>query len=282
MKRATLALTIFSAIIILMLLLAQVTEVKANPFSFEPEKPGLFVYQPSSNHMYLMDGRLDILFYYAMKDNLTQFSFFYNLDNSGNFPLRANLESGYVYYYAVSNTLNNLADGDHTLTVYAHCSNGTVNPLFSTIITVDAAAYTPLIISPLNQTTYNTNQVPLTYSLNKEILWSYYSVDSTNNSDLKNFRGNITLPNLSEGQHKLTLAVTTNTTTIHQTIQTITFSINTTTSTPSVPEFAITAFLVAVLVAVSLSLYIGKKKLTLNHQRTVLECTCKQLNNIIN
>lgn len=264
MKRAFLALTTTSVILLSILILAQVTEVKANPFSV---RPGLYVRSPASSHVYVMDPIANIFFFYSMENNLTQISFSYSLDNQANSTLGASSHrSEYgVYYYTVANTIDNLADGDHTLTVYALCSNGTVNSLFNTIITVDTASYTPLIISPLNQTTYNTNNVPLTYALNKEILWSYYSVDSTNSSDLENFSGNITLPSLSEGQHTLTLAVTTNTSAIHQTIQTILFSINTTASIPLVPECPITLTLVVVLVAVSLLLVLGKRKLTIEH-----------------
>ena len=274
MKREALYPILASMIILLILTIPQVSTVEANFLSFKPDTPGLYVYHPDSNHVYVIDPILNILFYYAMEDNSSQISFSYSLDNRVNFPLSATLkQSDYVYYYTVSSTLNNLTDGDHTLTVYADCSNGTINAIINTEITVDAAANTPIVVSPLNQTTYNTKQVPLTYTINKEILWSYYSIDSTDNSDLKSFNGNISLPTLSEGQHKLTLAVTTNNSDVttnnptpHQTIQTIIFSINTTTPSPTVPEFPITTSLVTVLSAVSLLLIIGKRKLIIiNH-----------------
>jgi hypothetical protein len=67
-----------------------------------------------------------------------------------------------------------------------------------------------ILISPLNQTTYNSTEVPLVYTTNSKVLWSYYRLDSINSSDLKNFNGTITLPNLSEGQHELNVVVTTN------------------------------------------------------------------------
>jgi hypothetical protein len=264
MKRAILALTTASVIILLMLIIVQVSVVEANPFSV---RPGLYVRSPASSHIYVMDPIVSIFFFYSMEDNLTQISFSYSLNSNTNSTLGASLSrSQYgMYYYVVSNTIDNLADGDHTLTVYAHCSNGSVNYLFNTIITVDAKINMPVVISPLNRTTYNTNRVPLTYAIDKKILWSYYSVDSTNNSDLKNFNGNITLPILSEGQHTLTLAVTTNTSTVHQTIQTIIFSISTTAPSPTVPEFPITVSLVTVLAAVSLLLVLGKRITVINH-----------------
>jgi hypothetical protein len=83
-------------------------------------------------------------------------------------------------------------------------------PLSSQQNPTTAISFTPFIISPLNQTTYNATQVPLVYATNSKVLWSYYRLDSINSSDLKNFNGNITLPSLSEGQHELMVAVTTN------------------------------------------------------------------------
>jgi hypothetical protein len=235
MRWAVLATAILVTVF-LMAPLAQFGSVEANPFSFSP---GLYVYSPGSSHVYVIDPWVSIYFYYSMEDNLTQISFSYSLDSKPNSTLGASMgKSDYVYYYTVSKTLDGLADGDHTLTVYAHCSNGTVNSIIDSVITVDAIAYMPVVISPLNQTAYNSTQVPLTYSINQEILWSYYSLDSLDDSDLKSFDGNITLPSLSEGQHVLRLYVTANLTAgtdpmyeqprYHTTAQAIVFYVNTT------------------------------------------------------
>jgi hypothetical protein len=113
--------------------------------------------------------------------------------------------------YTVSKTLENLANGNHTLVVYAYFSDGTVKSVMDTIFTVDTTLKPIVVlISPLNQTTYNTKEVPLTYTINSKVLFSYYSIDSVKSSDLKNFNGNITLPSLSEGKHELKVHVTTN------------------------------------------------------------------------
>ena len=63
--------------------------------------------------------------------------------------------------------------------------------------------------------------MPLTYTTNSKVLWSYYSIDSINSSDLKNFIGNITLPSLSEGQHELNAYITTNISAANPTYQDI-------------------------------------------------------------
>ena len=248
MRKAIFILTVASVIILLMTIIAQVTVVEANPFA----KPGLYVRSPDSSHIYVSNPLVTILFYYSMENSLAQIYFTYSLDNNANSTLHASIgKSNNIYYYTVSSALRNLAEGTHTLTVYAHCSNGTVNSIINALITVDATLATlfiPTIISPLSQTTYNSSQVPLTYTINKEVLKSYYSLDS-NSSDLRYFDGNITLPSLSEGQHEITLAVTTKTGPTYQqpyqTIKTITFFINTTTPpltptptpNPSIPEF---------------------------------------------
>jgi hypothetical protein len=112
-----------------------------------------------------------------------------------------------------------------------------------------ALSFTPFIVSPKNQTTYSTNQVPLIYTIGTDVLWSYYSFDIGNSSALRNFNGNITLTDLSEGQHELMVAVTTKSSFYYdqptQTIQTILFFVNTTNpsstliSTPTTEPFPV-------------------------------------------
>ena len=72
------------------------------------------------------------------------------------------------------------------------------------------------VISPVN-TTYSTNTIELTYTINSKVLWSYYSIDASDYVDIQHllhdngliaFKGNITL-NLSEGPHRLKIAVQT-------------------------------------------------------------------------
>jgi len=73
------------------------------------------------------------------------------------------------------------------------------------------------VISPVNNSTYRTNTIELTYSIDSKVLWSYYSVDASEYVDIQHllqengwihFNGNITL-NLSEGPHRLKIAVQT-------------------------------------------------------------------------
>ena len=72
------------------------------------------------------------------------------------------------------------------------------------------------VISPTNKT-YTTNTISLTYSINSNVLWSYYRLDASEYVDIQHlfndngwisFYGNITLC-LSEGSHRLIIAVQT-------------------------------------------------------------------------
>jgi hypothetical protein len=233
MRRAVFALTTVLVIIFLMEPIAQVTVVKANFYPFG--LPRISVRSPYSTPYIYVKPNVDISFDYNVPNNLTQVdSFSFSLDKNANSTLTSN-KSNYFYSstrYSVSKTLENLANGNHTITVYAYFSNGTVSPILDTTITVDTTFIPPIpfMISPLNQTTYNTKQVPLTYTINSKILWSYYSIDATDYiPDFRGFSGNITLPSLSEGSHKLKLVVTTesrSTTTYSDTVQTTYFNID--------------------------------------------------------
>ena len=95
------------------------------------------------------------------------------------------------------------------------------------------------IISPINNATYKTNTIELTYNINSKVLWSYYSIDASEYVDIQHllhdnglisFKGNITL-NLSEGPHRLKIAVQTEESrgsSVPIAYQTIDFTINTT------------------------------------------------------
>ena len=97
------------------------------------------------------------------------------------------------------------------------------------------------VISPINNATYKTNSIELIYNINSKVLWSYYSIDARDYVDtqhllhdngLISFKGNITL-NLSEGQHRIIIAVQTEESrfsSVSIAYQTIDFTIDTTNS----------------------------------------------------
>ena len=123
------------------------------------------------------------------------------------------------------------------------------------------------MISPLNQTTYYTNQIPLIYSINKTIIASWYVLDSSNdepNNNWKSFSNNTTLPYLSEGQHSIRIAVITDAWQLpiyKELAQTIYFNINTSSPTPTVPEFSWLMILPLFLSLLFIVVLIRKRKL---------------------
>ena len=96
-------------------------------------------------------------------------------------------------------------------------------PPIAPTVTIIPKASILRVISPTN-TTYSTNTVELTYTINSKVVWSYFGLDMGGNGagsseytginelftlhGLVPFKGNITL-NLPEGTHRLLLAVQT-------------------------------------------------------------------------
>jgi hypothetical protein len=227
-KRAVFALTTVLAVIFLMQPIAQVTVVEANPYSFPPWSPRSGLYLTSN---------VQISIEYNIENYSPQIdSFSFTLDNKPNSTLSFRVsevnmtvysrDSSVRYVegtkYSVSETIENLANGNHTIVVYAYFSDGTVKSILNSLVTVDTTSKPILIlISPLNQTTYNSTQVPLVYTTNSKVLWSYYRLGAYGSSDLKNFNGNITLHSLSQGQHELNVYMTTNISATNPTYQDI-------------------------------------------------------------
>ncbi len=127
------------------------------------------------------------------------------------------------------------------------------------------------VISPANQVTYNTNQVPITYSVDSKVIWSYYALDTAGepeSSDWKSFNGNITLTGLSEGSHKLTISVKSeaNTPSVPTFEQTINFNADSnapiasnqtlTAPTPTLPELSWLVILPFILIIFSVVILI--------------------------
>jgi hypothetical protein len=204
-------LTSILVIIFLVQPIAQIVAVKANPYMFL-QFTRIEIISPQSK-VYLSPN-VDISFEYYIENNLPQVdSFSYSLDNNANSTL-ANSKSSIPQInftkYSVFKTLENLPNDNHNLIVYAYFSNKTVSPILNTTIVVDTNFIPPkpVMISPLNQTTYNSNQVPITYTINAKIILSAYMLDTSDYAPKwLDLAGNITLTNLSEGSHKLKLSL---------------------------------------------------------------------------
>jgi hypothetical protein len=126
-------------------------------------------------------------------------------------------------------TLENLTDGYHTIKAFSTDTQGETLWDSKTFLVNTTIIFPTLLLSPLN-TTYNTKDIPLTYTIDNSKYTGYYSLD---NSGDKLLDSNTTLAGLSEGQHTI-IARATNGTEIYSK-QTINFTINTTSSFPISP-----------------------------------------------
>jgi hypothetical protein len=210
MKKTAITLTLVFA----MILVGAIKVVDANFYPFGGGPPTVVVRSPHAAPYIYVTPNLDLSFDYNAQKNLTQVAYFsYSLDKSANITILTSKVIDLIEYnsYSVFRNLGNLANGNHTLTVYAYFPDETVSSIIDITITVDTDFIPPepFIISPLNQT-YNTDEVPLIYTIDSKIFLSYYSLDTANYAyGSIGFTGNTTLTNLSEGSHTFRLSLET-------------------------------------------------------------------------
>ena len=116
----------------------------------------------------------------------------YSLDGQANITIAGNT------------TLTGLSDGMHILVVYASDIAGNIGSsdmVYFTIETspIDTTPPSISIVSPENKT-YDTPDIPLTFTVDESVLWMAYSFDNKANATIT---GNTTLSGLSDGSHSL-------------------------------------------------------------------------------
>ena len=245
--------------------ITQVTVVTANPFGYGPfSRPKtLDVHSPTANPYLSVNPTVAISFDYYIIKSLPQIDhFYYALDGHIESVVPCNISQFEYNFtdeysdYSAKMTLENLTDGNHTVTFYAQFLNSTVSDIWNLTLIINPSYKNPvpIMISPLNQTTYYTKDVPLVYTINAAYAVSLYCLDfmTTPNRTWISLGGNGTLANLTEGPHELRLKVTIETTMIDAkyveyseivnfnvayptSTPTVTFS-----SSPNVPEFPAT------------------------------------------
>jgi hypothetical protein len=161
------------------------------------------------------------------------------------------------------------SDGPHILTVTAGYYYGLMYREGSTTLYIGQPEPTPTplifkILSPQNNVTYSSNEVPVTYSINSNVWYAYFALDKSDSTTdgWGRLNGNVTLTKLSEGSHKLNIFVKPedSSQSVGFAEKTVYFTVDTsntqTTPTPTVPEYPIailplliTAFLVAIIKA---------------------------------
>jgi hypothetical protein len=282
MKRKALALTLILAILSSTAVgTLLVNMAKAN---YLPP-PSLEIFSPIPppcvypNASVLLNVRVNIL---PNEPDITYIR--YSLDGKGNVTLTNLTKEENVGYWTTTKgviapgtafhakaSMANLADGKHTLTVYAHYANGKEMSR-SKEFTVDThyKPYKPelLILSPQNQT-YTTAELPLTFTINEPIMHAHYMLDRNDPfvflSGETELTGNSTLTGLSNGVHNITVTVVTERGSASQTTY---FSINiddenenasTTDPIPTIPVVAGSIGGIAT-VGVSLLFYFKKRR----------------------
>jgi hypothetical protein len=202
MRRAVLALTAILVIVFLIQPLAQFEGAKANPFSFS----WVNVQEPmdyTSHKIYqTSDIPLKIYAYGGSVSNTQFISISYSLDDNSNitlniFKIQGEQNSVTGDVFSGCDTLANLSFGYHTIKAYATTVNGKVKS-DSTEFFVNVTSNRPLIIlSPLDNSNYDSNGIPITCIIDKQLNIEY----SLDNKGFISSPSNVTLTQLSEGQH---------------------------------------------------------------------------------
>lgn len=101
-------------------------------------------------------------------------------------------------------SLSNLGQGCHSITMYANDSLGNMGSSNTVYFSIDSVAPNIDILTPLNQT-YDSTDIQLSFKVNENVTWLAYSLDG---QDRMAIAGNMTLPALTDGSHRLTVYAT--------------------------------------------------------------------------
>jgi hypothetical protein len=100
-------------------------------------------------------------------------------------------------------TLSGLTDGDHSIRVYANTSFGMRGASEIVNFTVQTDVTPPIVevLSP-QDAIYNATSLPLDFTIDEPASWIAYSLDNQINTTIA---GNVTLSELAEGTHSITV-----------------------------------------------------------------------------
>jgi hypothetical protein len=220
LHKASLAAIILSAILALSAVFAV---AEANFFV----GPYITIQSPSSRLVYTNTTLPLELVASVRYDRPEILGFFYSLDGASNVTLtdltRTDAIRGFDFRAAAA--LENLAQGNHTLSAYSQDANGEI--MFTYVeFTVDPSYSSPFLVLFPKNTTYlttggNTTDIALTFSCSENILWANYHLAIVGQGTAlreDSIAGNLTLSVLPVGDYKLTLSGWTQTGPINQTI----------------------------------------------------------------
>jgi parallel beta-helix repeat protein len=92
-------------------------------------------------------------------------------------------------------TIGNLPDKSYTIIVYANDTTGNMGMSEIVYFAIDTAPPSISIMAPENKT-YDTTDIPLTFTIDEQVLWMAYSLDGQANVTIT---GNTTLSDLPDG-----------------------------------------------------------------------------------
>jgi hypothetical protein len=113
----------------------------------------------------------------------------YSLDNEANVTLNSNTQ------------LIGLAQGEHNIIIYANDSVDNMGSSNTVFFSIDTLPPTIDLLTPQNQT-YSATDIQLSFKLNEAVSYLAYSLDGQEKVPII---GNITLPAVSNGSHRLTV-----------------------------------------------------------------------------
>ena len=116
----------------------------------------------------------------------------YSLDGQANTPVTGNT------------TLTGLSEGTHSIIVYAIDTAGKTGASEIIYFTIDTVPPSISILSPENKT-YDTTDIPLTFTVDETVSWMAYSLNGQANVTIT---GNTTLTGLSEASHSIIVYAT--------------------------------------------------------------------------
>jgi len=102
-------------------------------------------------------------------------------------------------------TLYGLSQGVHRIVIYANDSSGNMGSSNTVYFSVDTEGPIIDIIAPINQATYSSADIELIFTLNEPVSDISYSLNGEEKITLS---GNVTLPALPSGGHRLTIYAT--------------------------------------------------------------------------
>jgi hypothetical protein len=243
-------------LVFLVISIAQSGVVDANPNFISPY---LSIDSPNAYRIYQTTSvPIEVHVLPAPNTNLVDLS--YILDGAPNVKLSI-IRYENTHTCTGKGTMYNLTDGYHKVIVLSTDSKGNVLSDSNTFLVNTTFRYPTFLLSPQN-ITYYSNEIPLTYSLDKQ-LGAEYSLDNSGYKQLRD--GNTTLTGLSEGQHIITVTEFSVDDGIYS-IQAANFTVDTTnpspvpTPSPTVPEFPFIIIVTTIIVVMTLAISFFKRK----------------------